>query len=247
MIKLERFPKPEFLTDEKVEELVEEFKKSGSSVWNTDPIKEPLLNSSYGKCSYCECDLTEESKYMEVEHFEDKKHNPDKVVTWENLLPSCKRCNGSKSSHDVISDPILNPYIQDPKDHLAIRLFRMRGLTKIGKNSIDVVDLNNQERLVLKRFEIGSQAADSVELAWERYHTFKSNERTQSKNRLINLVEGILLECQPRAIYAATTATVVLTDASFIKLIDTMKIDDLWNEHLEVLHTTAQNLALQCV
>ncbi|MBL0432208.1 hypothetical protein JD501_03055 [Aeromonas hydrophila] len=58
MIKLERFPKPEFLTDEKVEKLVEEFKKSGSSVWNTDPIKEPLLNSSYGKCSYCECDLT---------------------------------------------------------------------------------------------------------------------------------------------------------------------------------------------
>jgi hypothetical protein len=246
MIKLERFPKPEFLTNEKAEELVEEFKKTGSSVWNTDLIKEPLLSSSYGKCSYCECDLTEESKYMEVEHFEDKKHNPDKVVSWENLLPSCKRCNGSKSTHDVISEPILNPYIQDPREHLAIRFYRMRGLTQIGVNSIDVVGLNDQERLVLKRFEIGSQAANSIEVAWERYHTFKSNGRTQSKNRLISLIEGILLECQPRAIYAATTATVVLTDSSFRQLIDTMKIDDLWSEDLDELHTTAQSVALQC-
>ncbi|MEP4889812.1 MAG: HNH endonuclease [Aliiglaciecola sp.] len=246
MIKLERSPKPKFLTSEKVKELIEEFKKSGSSVWNADPIKKQLLTSSYGKCSYCECDLTEESKYMEVEHFEDKKHNPDKVVEWENLLPSCKKCNGSKSTHNVISDPILNPYLQDPREHLAIRLFRMRGLTQIGRDSIDVVGLNNQERLVLKRFEIGSQAADSIEVAWERYRTFKSNERTQSKNRLISLLEGILLECQPSAIYAATTATVVLTDSNFLALIDTMKIDGLWSEDLEDLHTIAQSLALRC-
>ncbi len=246
MIKLDRFPKPHFLTDEKVDELVEEFKNNGTAVWNTDHIKEPLLNSSYGKCSYCECDLTEESKYMEVEHFEDKKHNPDKVVIWENLLPSCKKCNGSKSTHDVVAEPILNPYIQDPKEHLAIRLFRMRGLTQIGIDSIDVVGLNNQERLVLKRFEIGSQIADSIEIAWERHSTYKSNGRTQSKNRLINLVEGILLESQPKAIYAATTATVVLTDTSFCELITAMKSDDIWNENLEVLLTKAQTLILQC-
>ena len=109
-----------------------------------------------------------------------------------------------------------------------------------------MVGLNNQERLVLKRFEIGSQAAESIEVAWDRYHTFKSNERTQSKNRLISLVEGILLECQPRAIYAATTATVVLTDSSFLELIDTMKIDGLWSEDLEELHVTAQSVALKC-
>lgn len=246
MIKLNRLPKPDFLTDEKVKELVGKFKNSGSSVWNTDPIKEPLLSSSYGKCSYCECDLTEESKYMEVEHFEDKKHNPDKVVEWENLLPSCKKCNGSKSTHNVISDPILNPYVQDPKEHLAIRLFRMRGLTQIGKNSIDVVGLNNQERLVLKRFEIGSQVADSIEIAWERYHTFKSNERTQSRNRLISLVEGIILECQPKAIYAATTATVVLSDTSFLELTNIMKAEGLWGEELEQLYSAAQTLVLQC-
>jgi len=246
MIKLERCPKPDFLTDEKVDELVEEFKQNGSSVWNTENIKKPLLNSSYGKCSYCECDLTEESKYMEVEHFEDKKHNPEKVVIWENLLPSCKKCNGTKSTHNVIEEPILNPYIQDPREHLSIRLFRMRGLTEIGRESIEVVGLNNQERLVLKRFEIGSQTANSIEMAWERHSTYKNNGRTQSKNRLISLVEGILLECQPKAIYAATTATVALTDTSFCELLGVMKSDDIWSEYLEALRTAAQELVLQC-
>lgn len=246
MIKLERLPKPSFLTEEKIAELVKEFKDNGTAVWNTAHIKEPLLNSSHGKCSYCECDLTEESKYMEVEHFEDKKHNPDKVVNWENLLPSCKKCNGAKSTHDVIAEPIINPYIQDPKEHLAIRLFRMRGLTQVGKDSIDVVGLNNQERLVLKRFEIGSQVADSIEMAWERYSTYKTNQRTQSKNRLVNLVEGILLESQPASIYASTTATVALTDTKFCELIEAMKSDEIWNEDLEVLLTNAQTLILQC-
>jgi hypothetical protein len=246
MIKLSRAPKPDFLTDDKIDELVEEFKNNGTSVWNTESIKTPLLNSSHGKCSYCECDLTEESKYMEVEHFEDKKHNPEKVVIWENLLPSCKKCNGAKSTHDVIAEPILNPYIQDPKEHLAIRMFRMRGLTQLGKDSIDVVGLNNQERLVLKRFEIGSQIADSIEIAWERYSIYKSNGRTQSRNRLINLVEGILLESQPKAIYAATTATVALTDASFSELLGAMKNEDIWNDNLEELLENAQALILQC-
>ena len=37
---------------------------------------------------------------MEVEHFEDKKNNPNKVIEWENFLPSCKRCNGSKFTQD---------------------------------------------------------------------------------------------------------------------------------------------------
>lgn len=245
MIKLERLPKPLFLTDDKVNGLIEEYKRSGASVWNIEHIKEPLLRSSFGKCSYCECDLTEESKYMEVEHFEDKNHNPDKVVTWENLLPSCKKCNGSKGTHDVISEPILNPYIDDPKEHLAIRFYRMRGITQLGKNSIDVVGLNNQERLVLKRFEIGSQIAELIEMAWERHSTYKSNGRTQSKNRLINLVEGILAECQPKAIYAATTSTIVLSDISFIELIAALKFDGLWNDNLEKLFENAKELVLK--
>ena len=73
MIKLQRIEKPAFLTEEKVRALTEEFNTSKKSVWNNDHIKSALLLSSHGKCAYCECSLTSESNYMEVEHFEDKK------------------------------------------------------------------------------------------------------------------------------------------------------------------------------
>ena len=101
MIKLVRENRPDFLTDEKILELTTNFKSTKSSVWNNKHIKKPLLQSSHGKCAYCECPLTSDSNYMEVEHFEDKHHNEDKVVVWENLLPSCKKCNGSKGIHNV--------------------------------------------------------------------------------------------------------------------------------------------------
>ncbi len=247
MIKLDRFESPAYLSDEKQYELIEKYKTDGSSVWNVDAIKGPLLKSSFGKCAYCECDLTEESKYMEVEHFEDKKNNPNKVVVWVNLLPSCKKCNGSKGTHDVVKEPIVNPYDDDPTDHLSLRLFRMRGLTEKGENIIDVVGLNNSERLVLKRFEIGNKISECVEECWIRYDKFNKKPNTRSRNRLIFLVEGLFNECQPKSIYAATSATVALTDDKFTELISTMKNNELWPEYLEKLLVKTKSLVLKCV
>ena len=40
---------------------------------------------------------------------------PDEVVDWDNLLPSCKRCNTTKGTHDVVTEPIINPFDIDPK------------------------------------------------------------------------------------------------------------------------------------
>ena len=109
MIKLERSFPPIFLTSIEVKRLTEEYKTTKNSVWNIVELKKALLETSYGKCAYCECDLTVESKYMEVEHFRDKDSYPDDVVEWLNLLPSCKRCNGAKGTHDTVIEPIVNP------------------------------------------------------------------------------------------------------------------------------------------
>jgi len=165
MIKLKREQKPEYLSDEKVHELTNEFKSSKKTVWNNDFIKVPLLNSSYGKCAYCECPLTTESNYMEVEHFEDKNNNPEKVVSWKNLLPSCKKCNGSKGTHDVVSEPIINPFEDEPREHLSMRLYRLQGKTSKGITSIEVTDLNNSSRLVFIRFEIGEKISEMVDIS----------------------------------------------------------------------------------
>ena len=246
MIKLQRQEKPIFLTEEKVHALTEEFKTSKKSVWNNEHIKSALLLSSHGKCAYCECSLTSESNYMEVEHFEDKKNNPEKVVDWENLLPSCKKCNGSKSTHNVLSEPIINPYVDQPSDHLSMRLYRLKGKTEKGKCSIDVLNLNHSERLVMSRFLLGEKIQGMIETCWERYETYNLKNDVRTKNRLIVLVEGLLTECLPDSVYSASTATILLSDRSFIELIECMKAGDLWNEELDILYTKSLPSALEC-
>jgi len=246
MIKLERENKPDYLSDKKVAQLINDFKTSKAAVWNNDYIKSPLLLSSHGKCAYCECPLTSESNYMEVEHFEDKKHNPDKVVLWDNLLPSCKKCNGSKGMHDVIDDPIINPYIENPKDHLFMRLYRFRGKTKKGTSTIEVTNLNHSSRLVFSRFEIGEKVDELIDTSWERYTTYQEKKNTRTRNRLIKIVEGLLEECQPESDYSASTATTLLLDSKFIELISVMKLEKVWNEELESLMHRASMLVLDC-
>ncbi|CAB1262242.1 Uncharacterised protein [Vibrio cholerae] len=246
MIKLTRAGKPAFLSDEKVLDLTNKFKSTKLSVWNNDHIKEPLLKSSNGKCAYCECPLTSESNYMEVEHFEDKMHNEDKVVLWENLLPSCKKCNGSKGTHNVVQEPIINPYVDEPKDHLALRLYRFRGKTAKGSTTIEVVNLNHSSRLVLSRFEIGEKIDQVVDTAWERYSNFIEKRDTRSRNRLINIVEGLLEECQPESDYSASTATNLLSDSKFTELVSLMRAEDAWTDELEALINNALGLVLDC-
>lgn len=245
MIKLERAEKPAYLSDEKVLELTNSFKGNGEPVWNHAEIKAPLMESSHEKCAYCECCISEESKYMEVEHFRYKDKYQDLVVAWLNLLPACKRCNIAKSSHDVEEEPIVNPYEDDPREHLSFRLFRLRGLTDVGTSTIETVNLNSSERIVVKRFEIGQQVERSIEAATDRLERFLERRITVRRNKLINIVETILQECQPRAIYSATTATVALSNPEFLHVINVMKDNDIWSDDLEQLLRISLGLMLR--
>jgi len=247
LIKLEKNSAPSYLDASKVSELTKEFKDSGKNVWNHDAIKKSLLESSNKKCAYCECNINVESNYLEVEHFEDKSSTPNKVVEWDNLLPSCKRCNGAKGTHDVISDPIINPFKIDPKEHLKFKLYRLVEKTAIGKNTIDALNLNHSERAVFKRFEIGEQVISAVNTSWDRYnHWSTSGKSTRSKNILIGGLEGLLLECQREASYSATSSTVLHSDSKYIELVAVLKSEGLWSDDLEILHVNSAKLTLEC-
>ena len=156
MIKLKRSKKPAELTPAIQKKLTEEYKKDGNSVWRKDYITKSLLQYSNNKCAYCECDITEESKYLEVEHFHHKDKYPDEVVKWTNLLPSCKKCNGTKGSHDTYKEPIINPCDVNPQGALELKNYRLIGKNTLGKMTVSVLDLNNQDRHCKKRFEIGN-------------------------------------------------------------------------------------------
>jgi len=244
MIKLDRAARPNFLTEQTTSDLTLDFKTTGNSVWNDERLKAPLRASSHGKCAYCECSIVEESKYMEVEHFKDKHSYPDEVIQWSNLLPSCKRCNGIKGKHDVIKTPIVNPYDDHPRDHICYKNFRLKGKTEKGIDTIDAVGLNNLERIAIKRFEIGHAILDSIAQCEDKLNEYEATKQPRTRNKISRFMEGILSECQPSAIYAATTASVALNSEEFLELTSRMKSIEAWSEECEKLFSTAQSITL---
>ena len=247
MIKLERAFHPLCLSPDEVKRLTAEYKATKASVWNFDALKEALLATSQSKCAYCECDLTKESNYMEVEHFRDKGTYSDDVVEWSNLLPSCKRCNGAKGTHNVVANPIVNPYEHDPRDHFNFRLYRIRSKTSIGAESIDALDLNNSERAVTVRFEIGEGVHETLQQATDILEAYIGKQATRTKNRLLGVVKGVLKECQPSSEYAATVASIVHSDVIYAHIANELRRLGLWDTELQSLDTTSKEIAFDLI
>ncbi len=245
MIKLERAFIPIKLTPNFVKSKTDEFKKTGKSVWSIDWLKDSLQELSHGKCAYCECDVKKESNYLEVEHFEDKHHNPDKVMLWDNLLPSCKHCNGHKSDHDVVKEPIVNPFNDNPKDSLYLQNYRYKSKNEKGKTTIEVLELNDGERkMVDTRFAIGNQLESMIIDARDKYHTYKEHATTQNRNKLVSFVCQILSMCQPECEYAALCATVLHSSDDYQELKSNLMVDGLWSQKMEAMDGTSYDICL---
>lgn len=244
MIKLNRAARPSYLTEQITKDLTIAFKTTGQAVWNDERLKVPLRLSSHGKCAYCECSIIEESKYMEVEHFKDKHSYPDDVIQWDNLLPSCKRCNGTKGIHDVIDTPIINPYIDHPRDHIYYKDYRIQGKTEKGIDTIEAIGLNNYARIAIKRFEIGYAIIESIALCQDKIKEYETTKKTRALNKVSRFMERILNECQPSATYAATTATTALNSEIFFEVVESMKLIKAWSAECEELFSIAKSITL---
>ncbi len=245
MIKLIRNFTPLKLTPAFVQSKTDQYKATQKPVWNIEWMKDALKELSYCKCAYCECSLTKESNYMEVEHFEDKKHNPDKVMDWDNLLPSCKHCNGHKSTHNVIVEPIVNPFTDNPSSHLYFQHYRYKGKDTKGDKTISVLDLNDGERkLVDTRFEIGNKLQESLEELLVKLDTYIKHPDIPNKNKLMGATHGILRLCQPDSEYAAICATVLHSCDEYQKLKLELQSNGLWTQQLEDFDNVSRRICL---
>lgn len=105
-------------------------------------IKDILFESSYRKCAFCE-GFPEDNSSIEVEHFHPKSLYPHETFCWENFLPCCRKCNSSKAAHDTKLESIINPYIDNPEEHLEFESIRIKGKDSIGLKTIEVCNLNS--------------------------------------------------------------------------------------------------------
>lgn len=243
MIPLLPVPKPEILTDEYVREKTAHFIATGERVWGSVHIERTLLAMGRNKCAYCECNIHEESKYMEVEHFKPKKLYPNEVLNWDNLLPSCKRCNGIKSNHDVVAEPLVNPRFDLPGEHLVFKVAYIFGKSDSGKSTVEKIDLNEVERMVTPRVEIADRI-DLILQEWQqRLHDISPLHPTEWP-RLQQRLATLLAEAGPAKDYAAFTATYLLRHPDYHALRKAMNETMNWTPELEAAEQAALALAL---
>lgn len=239
MIKIDRIPAPVELTPEIVAQKTAAFKANHNlAVWREPYIIRRLLEMSHSKCSYCECSIDEESKYMEVEHFHHKDKYEDEVVAWDNLLPSCKSCNVQKRDHDTIINPIIDPTKQNPRDHLVFFNFFLRGKTNLGVMTEVTLDLNNYKQHCLPRFKISSQLTSTVGDIYNRAQEVTIHSSAVTKTRLRNKVIELLQLCQPNEPYTAIKTTTILNDKKYMAIVQKLKAIDMWNEPLVTFDAT---------
>ncbi|MCA1042900.1 HNH endonuclease [Bacillus toyonensis] len=247
MIHITRTNCPSKLINEKTK-LTQEFINNGSSVWGKSYIKSALLEMSHNKCAYCECKLDEESKYIEVEHFLPKNVYPQLVVDWNNLLPSCKRCNGKKGTHDSQQESIIDPTVDIPNNHIKMFNYLIKGKDMKGKTTVDVLHLNQLDRLVQPRMLIGTATIETVEILLEMAENFclGNNTTTRIKRRIVNGTSQLLVEAQPHSQYSATVASVLFTNEDFFKLKKIMIKCELWDtEHQDLLSSAEENILVE--
>lgn len=245
MIKLFRSYTPINLKPAFVQSKTDLYKRTKEAVWNIGWLKDALKELSYGKCAYCECSLTKECNYMEVEHFEDKNHNPDKVMDWDNLLPSCKHCNGHKSTHDVIAGPIVNPFIDNSQNHLYFQHYRYKGKDAKGDMTISVLELNDGERnMVDTRFEIGNAIQETLEVLLAKLDNYNQNPSIPNQNKLTGAVHETLRQCQPESEYAALCATVLHSCDEYQKLKAGLQGNGLWTQQMDRYDSISRGICL---
>jgi hypothetical protein len=80
-------------------------------------IQAALKSETHTKCAYCEARM-EHVSYGNVEHMKPKQSFPELVCEWTNLTLACTVCNTNKGTHYEAGCPMLNPYLDDPDDHL---------------------------------------------------------------------------------------------------------------------------------
>lgn len=234
MIKLELPQKPQELTLEVENELVEKFKADKSSVWSKDYIRNALFEMSFGKCAYSEIKLAEESKPMTVDHFKCKEKYPDLVVSWGNLLPACSFCNSKKGRIDVAVYQLVNPLEEDPKDFIYFSCGRLYAKNERGKLTIDRLGLNN-------RNEIANVRQDAIFLIDEHLEQIKTDDWSLVAGDLYEVMN----ECTSDKAFSAALATHLLFESDLYQdLKSKLQSSRNWDDGLQQLETELYKISL---
>jgi uncharacterized protein (TIGR02646 family) len=110
--------------------------------------KEALKNASHDKCMYCESKISH-IDFAHVEHIKPKAADkfPHLEFDWANHGYVCPKCNNAKSDKYFDGLEFIDPYSEDPDEHLCVfgaMIFNKRGSER-GEITIREIELNRAE------------------------------------------------------------------------------------------------------
>ena len=80
-------------------------------------IKTQLRTDTSNKCAYCESN-PHSTNPGQIDHIQPISHRPELIVEWFNLSFACAECNREKSDYYEPTEPLVNPFEDDPANHL---------------------------------------------------------------------------------------------------------------------------------
>ncbi len=221
------------MTPAKEAELIREYEENKTSVWRKPYIVKELLNMTYSKCAYSETVLQRNSSYMEVDHFYPKEDYPQKLVEWGNLIACCKTCNTTKGTTDPSKVELINPYEDNPLNHISFRGGLCVAIDNKGENSKKKYGLNSQHFVKSREKQVTANKEELMRLSeeWdEGLDTYNQLKRFRAR------LKTVLQSAQPQEPYSVCIATALLRDSSYQRIKKGLESKSLWTLSLNDLH-----------
>lgn len=125
-------------------------------VYISEALRRQVIDRAAGVCEYCRLHQRDSLFLHELDHIIPVKHRGQTVA--ENLCLSCLDCNRFKGSNFASFDPeteriipLFNPRVDTWSDHFALLGPEIVGMTPEGRVTVYILNLNNPQRLALRR------------------------------------------------------------------------------------------------
>ncbi|MFN4151579.1 MAG: hypothetical protein ACK4IX_11600, partial [Candidatus Sericytochromatia bacterium] len=116
----------------------------------------------------------------------------------------------------------------------------------MGVDTIDVVNLNDYDKLVFQRFELGMALEENLERLLREIKNYKvAQSDVRKRNKIKNWIKKILVEGTPQKQYSATISTILLNEDIYSEIKSNLTELNFWDEELRELESSCRSVLLE--
>lgn len=159
--------------------------KAAATRYRHQDIKETLRAEASDKCIYCESKISHVFP-GETDHIIPSSKRHDLVVSWENLGYVCTECNRNKTDYYDVALPLVNPYVDEPNEHLIFFGPLVLGNSQRGQLTRDLLKLSRPALVERK-----TERIERVKAIVDRLDSFPDGEAKEFlRNQAYTEAEG---------------------------------------------------------